>query len=70
MNSPSVQEQISSYSPDLAEASPRAEQVVCEKEARFERLNCVGALCTLLQSQDLKKGGSPRLRIEERIVGC
>lgn len=57
MNSPSVQKQISSYPPDLAEASPRAEQVMCEMEAGFE--SCVGALCTSLQSQDLEKGALP-----------
>lgn len=64
MNSSSVQEQISSYSPDLVEASPITEQVAYEMEAGFERINCVDALCTLLQSQDSEKGGSPHLRME------
>lgn len=64
MNSSSVQEQISSYSPDLVEVSLVIEQVVYEMEAGFERINCVDALRSLLQSQDLDKGSPPHLRTE------
>lgn len=34
-------------------------------EAGFERINCVDALCTSLQSQDSEKGASLPLRMEE-----
>lgn len=63
MNLSSVQEEILSYFPDLVEVSPVTEQVSYEVEAAFERINCVDALCTLLQSQDSEKGGSPHLRM-------
>lgn len=64
MNSCTVQDEISSYSPDLVEVSLVTEQVVYEMEAGFERINCVDALCTWLQSQDSEKGRSPHLRME------
>lgn len=64
MNSSAVQDEISSYSPDLVEVSLVTEQVVYEMEAGFERINCVDALCTWLWIQDLEKGGSPHLRME------
>lgn len=64
MNSSTVQDEISSYSPDLVEVSLVKEQVVCEMEAVFERINCVDALYTWLQIQDSEKGGSPHLRME------
>lgn len=64
MNSCTVQDEISSYSPDLVEVSLVTEQVVYEMEAGFERINCVDALCTWLQIQDSEKGRSPHLRME------
>lgn len=58
MNSPTVQGEISSYSPDLGEVSLITEQVVYEMEAGFERINCVDALCTWLRIQDSEDGVS------------
>lgn len=64
MNSPTVWDEISSYSPDLVEVFLVTEQVVYEREAGFERIYCVDALCAWLQIQDLEKGSSPHLRME------
>lgn len=43
---------------------PCEEQVVCEIEAALERINCVDALCMLLQRQGSEKGDSPHLSVE------
>lgn len=67
MNSCTVQDEISSYSPDLVEVSLVTEQVVYEMEAGFERINCVDALCTWLQIKDSEKGRSPHLRMEAGV---
>lgn len=64
MNSSTVQDEISSYSPDLVEVSLVTEQVVYEMEAGYERINCADALCTWPQTEDSEKGGSSHLRME------